>query len=578
MDTDTDRDQNMDRDTDQDQIIGEEAESIEEEEADGPVNVSYRLREMGEQYPFRRAVIYPAGWDENGRVAYTHLTFAQLDQDSDCLAHGLEGVGVKRGVRTVLMVTPSIEFFALTFALLKIGAVPVIVDPGMGVKPMVSCLRESRPEAFIGIPKAHFLRRIYPGAFKTVGIWITVGRRLFWSGYSLQQIRELPWRPYPIAETEKDETAAILFTTGSTGPAKGAVYTHGMFSAQLRYLRSYFDIRPGEVDLPTFPLFSLFDPALGMTAVIPDMDPTRPAHADPEKIIEAILNQGVTNMFASPALLRRVGDYGRENAIVLPSLKRVISAGAPVAPEIIETFSHLLPEGAEIHTPYGATEALPVSCIGSREILRETRKLTDQGFGMCVGRPISGLDMTLIRITDDPIEKWSDELLVGPSDIGEITVRGDVVSREYFQRPAADTLSKILGPQGTIWHRMGDLGWMDKKGRIWYCGRKSHRVITEHGPLYTIPCEAIFNSHPSVFRSALVGVGTPPRQKPIICIELKPGSRDVNKEELKRELLNYAARNPLTEHIQTILFHKGFPVDIRHNAKIFREKLAVWAK
>jgi len=540
-------------------------------------NVAFLLREVAEAIPYKRAVIYPVGWDEQGRVAYTHLTFRQLDRESDRLAHGLESVGITRGVRTILMTPPSLDFFALTFALFKTGAVPVIVDPGMGLKRMAACLRETKPEAFIGVPRAHVLRRLYPGYFKTVTKWVTLGRRLFWSGYNLESLRNRPWQPFPIAETAEDEIAAILFTSGSTGPAKGAVYTHGMFEGQIGHLHRHFDFGPDEIDLPTFPLFSLFDPALGMTAVIPDMDPAKPAQANPEKIVESIFNQGVTNMFASPALLKRLGEYGREHDLKLPTLRRVVSAGAPVSPEIIDLFSGLLRADAEIHTPYGATEALPVTCIGSHEILAETRKGTDMGFGMCVGRPMPDLDVRLIRIADEPIEEWDDDLPVQRQDIGEIVVRGDIVSRRYFERPDATALAKIRDGE-TIWHRMGDLGWQDSKERIWFCGRKNHRVITENGPLYTIPCEAIFNQHPAVLRSALVGVGTAPRQKPVICIELHPQNQDINKEELKRELLNYAARNPMTKEITAIKFHKGFPVDVRHNAKIFREQLAEWAK
>ncbi len=544
---------------------------------DNLVNISTHLKRMVEIQPYKRAVVCPVGWDEKGRVAYTHLTFLQLDQESDYIAHGLENVGVTRGTRTILMVKPGLEFFALTFALFKIGAVPVVVDPGMGIRRMVACLRESRPEAFIGIPIAHVIRKIYPGFFKTIKTWVTVGRRWFWRGFTLENIRQTLWETYPMGLTRRDETAAILFTTGSTGPAKGVVYTHGMFDTQVRRLKSHFGITGDEIDLPTFPLFALFDPALGMTAIIPDMDPTKPAQVNPEKIIEAILNHGVTNMFASPALLNRVGSYGKEMGIKLPSLKRVVSAGAPVSPDNIEQFSSMLSENAEIHTPYGATEAVPVLSIGSNEILSSTRKFTDQGYGMCVGRPLDETEVRIIRITDDPIEEWSEDIVVERGDTGEITVKSGLVSRQYFDRPKADSLAKIRHGND-VWHRMGDLGWEDNKGRIWFCGRKSHRVVTENGTLFTIPCEAVFNNHDAVLRTALVGVGDPPDQKPIMCIELKNGGKNINKDELKKELLNLAARNPMTEEIKTILFHKGFPVDIRHNSKIFREKLAKWAK
>ncbi len=545
---------------------------------DAIVNVATHLKNSVARFPSKRAVVAPGRRDGNGRIPYTHMTFTQLDEESDRLAHGLKTVGITRGTRTILMVTPSLDFFALTFALFKAGAVPVVVDPGMGLKRMVGCFSESQPEAFIGIPKAHVLRTLYPKFFKSVTTWVTVGRRLFWGGHTLRGIRTAEWQPFTTVATRKNDMAAILFTTGSTGPAKGAVYTHGNFDAQIRHIQAHFQIADDEIDLPTFPLFALFDPALGMTAVIPDMDPTNPARVDPEKIIEPIMNQGVTNMFASPALLNRVGKYGKENGVTLPSLRRVVSAGAPVSPANIEQFSTMLVETAEVHTPYGATEAVPIVSIGSREILADTRRKSEQGFGMCVGRALEGVDVDIIRITDEPIGRWSEDLAVSDGEIGEIVVRAGHVTRSYYRRPNADLLSKIRVDDGTFWHRMGDLGWRDSKGRIWFCGRKSHRVETLDGALYTIPCEAVFNNHPEVFRSALVGVGTPPAQTPVICIEVEPDTVNTDRGALSGELLELARGNPLTQNIRHILFHPAFPVDIRHNSKIFREQLRSWAE
>ena len=541
------------------------------------VNVATYLRDMARLQPYKRAVVCPCGRDGQNRVAYTHLTFRQLDIESDCLARGLDDRGVSRGVRTILMVKPSLDFFALVFALFKLGAVPVVVDPGMGVSRMLNCLEESQAQALIGIPPAHVLRTLAPRYFKSVKTFITVGRRWFWGGFTLGQVRSRQWEPYRMADTRADEIAAILFTTGSTGPAKGVYYTHGVFDAQVRSIRAHFGITPEEIDLPTFPLFALFDPALGMTAIIPDMDPTKPAHVNPERIIEAIVNHGVTNMFASPALLNRVGRYGKEKGIRLPTLKRVISAGAPATPANIEQFSAMLTEGAQIHTGYGATEAMPVSAFGSDAILNETRKLSEQGYGMCVGQPVAGIDVRIIRISDGPIAQWTDDLLLPDGEIGEISVRGDQVTRGYYERPRDDALAKIVDGD-TFWHRMGDLGWIDKKGRIWFCGRKSHRVVCSNKTMFTIPCEAIFNNHPRVYRSALVGVGPQGRQRPVVCIELVPEDAGKDKKGLKKELLALAKSSPISEDIETILFHRAFPVDIRHNSKIFREQLAVWAE
>jgi acyl-CoA synthetase (AMP-forming)/AMP-acid ligase II len=540
------------------------------------VNVSRYLKEQAELKPFKRAVVYPAGRDSQGRITYSHLTFEQLDLESDKMAQGLQSIGIGRGVKTILMVKPCIDFFVLTYALFKAGAVPVVVDPGMGIKRMIECLDSTEATAFIGIPLAHVLRTFAFKSFKTVSVWVTVGHKLFWGGYTLDDIRYVSDDPFDYEKTSADDTAAILFTTGSTGPAKGVVYTHGTFDAQVRNIKEHFRISDDEIDLPTFPLFALFDPAIGMTAVIPDMDPTKPALVDPVKIIEAIENHGVTNMFASPALLNRVGKFGKENEVKLPSLRRVVSAGAPVSPGNIEQFASMFVGDTQVHTPYGATEAVPILSIESNEILNETKQFSEDGYGMCIGRPIEDADIKIIKVIDGPIPAWDDALLTERGEVGEITVKGSLVTTTYYNNSDANELAKI-SENGGIRHRMGDLGWMDNSGRVWFCGRKNHRVETGTETLYTISCEAIFNKHPDVFRSALVGIGERYHQIPVIIVELeKTSSR--SKYDVKNELIALARTFENTKSIKYVLFHKAFPVDIRHNSKIFREKLAVWAE
>jgi len=294
-------------------------------------------------------------------------------------------------------------------------------------------------------------------------------------------------------------------------------------------------------------------------------------------IVDAIDRHQCTNMFASPALLDRVGRFGVERGVKLASLRRVISAGAPVRPDILERFAAMLDPKAEIFTGYGATEALPVAAIGHREILEDTQRRTAQGAGTCVGRPIEGVAVRVIRIDDYPIEEWDEAMVVPPGQIGEIAVNGPVVTREYFDKPDATALAKIREHDASIWHRMGDVGYFDNDGRLWFCGRKSQRVQTEHGTFFTDPIEAIFNQHPRVRRTALVGVGTPPRQRPVVCAELEPDVRRGEKPGILIELRATAEANALTRDARDFLFHKRFPVDIRHNAKIFREKLAAWA-
>ena len=540
-------------------------------------NIAAYLPAMAQRRPLAPAIYFPQGKDRRGRVAYTHYTFAQLDRESNRIARGLEGVGIRRGTRTVLMAPPSLDFFALTFALFKVGAIPVLVDPGMGVKNLKACLAEAEPEAFIGIPKAHIARLLLGWGKATISTLLTVGPRLGWGGRSLSDFETYP-TDYAMAATAPEETAAILFTSGSTGVPKGAIYSHGNFLAQVEMLRRLYGIEPGEIDLPTFPLFALFAPALGMTSVIPDMDFTRPGSVDPRKIVAAVESFGVTGMFGSPALINRVGRYGQAQGIRLPSLRRVISAGAPVPAQVMERFAAMLDGDARIHTPYGATEALPVCSIDHREILDETRALTDRGRGVCVGRKVPGIAVEVIAIDDGPIAAWDESLKVADGVIGEIVVKGPQVTAAYENRPESTELAKMADPNGGFYHRMGDLGYRDELGRLWFCGRKSHRVVTQEATLFTIPCEAIFNTHPQVFRSALIGIGNPERQRPVICIELEEGVPKAEQARIRRELLELGARHELTAGIRDLLFHPAFPVDIRHNTKIFREKLAVWAR
>jgi acyl-CoA synthetase (AMP-forming)/AMP-acid ligase II len=540
------------------------------------VNIAEYLPRMAEAYPDNPAVVCPTGKDAAGRTTYKHLTFAQLNAETDRYAHGFSRAHITRGTRTILMVKPSLEFFTLTFALFKVGAVPVLVDPGMGRRRMVDCLAHVEAEAFIGIPLAHVARLLFRRAFKCLKVVVTVGRRWAWGGYALHQLRDICDAPFDIAPTSESDPAAILFTSGSTGPPKGALYRHGNFDAQVRLLQSHYGYGPDEIDLPTFPLFALFDAALGMTAIIPDMDASRPAHVDPENIITPIRDHAATHMFGSPALLNRVGRYANERNIKIPSLKRVITAGAPIQPSILECFDALLPPDALIHTPYGATEALPVASIDHREILRETAPLTATGAGTCVGKPLDGMTVRIIPIDEDPIERWSADLPLPANQIGEITVAGPVVTHEYFKDPSATKLAKIQDGDRIV-HRMGDLGYFDDRGRLWFCGRKAHRVITETETLFTIPCEAIFNQHPAVARTALVGVGQPGRQTPVLCVERESTDVAPDQKQLTGELLALGQANDKTKSIRTFLVHPAFPVDVRHNAKIFREKLAVWA-
>ncbi len=535
------------------------------------LNIAAHLPLMADRRPDQPAVIDPQ--------VGARLTFRQLNEECDRYAWGLSRLGVGRGTRTLLMVKPGGDFFSMTFALFKLGAVPVLIDPGMGKANLLSCIEEVAPEAFIAIPVAHAARVFFPRAFRSVKMAVTVGRRWFWGGPTLARIREVSWQACPCAPTHASDTAAILFTSGSTGAPKGVVYEHGMFAAQVRELRDFYGIREGEVDLAAFPLFALFSVAMGVTVVIPDLDPTRPAQVDPATFVAAIQQYSASQSFGSPAIWDRVGQYCVERNLTLPSLRRVLMAGAPVSPTVLERVHHILSDSAEAHTPYGATEALPVSSITAREVLRETAALTRAGQGTCVGRPFPGITLQVIRITDEVIPAWDDRLVLPRGQIGELVVKGPVVTREYFRRER-DTAHAKIKDGDAWWHRMDDVGYLDEQGRAWYCGRTADRVQTASDTLFTDPCEAVFNQHPDVFRSALVGIGPAGHQRPVIVIEPHPGKFPATADEVTRfrdELLRLGAAHPVTAGISIVLFHRAFPVDVRHNVKIARDKLALWA-
>jgi acyl-CoA synthetase (AMP-forming)/AMP-acid ligase II len=541
-------------------------------------NIAESLDEMAARMPFNRAVVFPAGRDEAGRGKFIQFSFKQLNELVDSYAHGLTEIGIQPGERTLMMIRPGVDFIAVTFALAKLGAVSVLIDPGMGRKSFLKCVAESEPTAFIGIPLAQALRKLFPKSFRTVERVVTVGRRWFSGCHTLRELRRDSLGPFQLAATTTEDEAAVAFTSGSTGIPKGVVFTHGIFRAQIDFLRREIGIEEGEIDMPGLPIFALFNPALGVTTIVPDMDARKPAKLNPAYLVEAIQTHGVTTSFGSPTIWKIVGEYCRQNDIKLPALRRILMAGAPVPPWLIEEYHHHILDGGQVYTPFGATEALPVSTISGDEILAETAALTAQGWGVCVGRSMAGLYVRIIGITDEVIDRWDDSLAVPSGELGEIVVKGPVVTRLYLHRPEQTAQAKIY-EEGEVWHRMGDVGYFDSRGRLWMCGRKAHRVETAEGLMLPVPCEAIFNAHAQVSRTALVGVGPLGQQRPVLVVELSSGRipSGVEKHHLIDELLALGREHEHTQPIRTFLFHPSFPVDARHNVKIQREKLAAWA-
>ncbi|HUG10582.1 MAG TPA: fatty acid CoA ligase family protein [Opitutaceae bacterium] len=507
-------------------------------------------------------------------VAVVTLSSVALNSEADAWAWRLQRAGVRRGDRVLLLVRPGLPLIAAVFALFKTGAVPVVVDPGMGRASFLECVRRTEPGFLLGIARAHAVSWVFAGAFRSVR------KRILVRGGTTARIASGNVAPFPIAPTGARDLAAILFTSGSTGAPKGVRADHGMLEAQVRLVRDTFGVEPGEVDMPLLPIFALFNPALGMTTVVPRVDPTRPATLDPAHVARTVIANRVTNSFGAPVLWGMVAEHCNANGVSLPSLRRVLMAGAPVSPEVFAAMRRACPNAA-LHSPYGATEVLPVATIESAEVLGSgdtpgTAVATLAGRGTCVGKPVHGVEVRVIEINDGPIADIAATRNCSVDEIGEIIVRGPVASRSYDNLPDANAASKI--PDGDeVWHRMGDVGCFDAAGRLWFCGRKAERVVTSGGSLFTECIEPIYNTHHAVHRTALIGFGKQGSQRPALAIEPKPGARprdSAARRALARELRGLATATPGAPDIRVFYFVEKFPVDVRHNAKIHRLRLA----
>ncbi|MDB4650838.1 fatty acid CoA ligase family protein [Pirellulaceae bacterium] len=548
-------------------------------------NVGLLLSQSAKRNPDQIAVAAATDKRANGKRLYDQITFQQLNDDTNRIAAGLIAAGARPGMRLALLVKPGVNFIKLVFAMFKANVVTILIDPGMGRKNMIRCLSEAEPEGFVAIPMAQAIRCLMRSRFPKADFNVTVGRRYFWGGTTLSQVERLGAESQEqngefITENSPEDSAAIIFTTGSTGPPKGVLYQHKNFVKQAEEIRDYYQIEPGGIDISGFPLFALFNAGMGMTTIVPKMDFTKPAEVDPQEIIDAVNDWQATQSFGSPALWTTVGRYCEENNVRLPTLKRVLTAGAPVPPHVLRRLKSIIADEGDIFTPYGATESLPVASISATTVLNETAALTETGKGTCVGNRFPGMESRVIEISDAPIESIEETKELPANEIGELIVRGDVVTREYVTRTDANALHKIKD-DGTFWHRMGDVGYLDDQERFWFCGRKGHRVQTSNGVMFTIPCEAIFNLHPAVYRSALIGIGPEGNKVPVLVVETWPEKRPRGKiaeNQLRDELYARGRTSELTSSIFEILLIKKMPVDIRHNSKIFREKLVVWAE
>ena len=513
-------------------------------------------------------VSFPSWGD---RPRYDVIDFAVLIYRIHAYEYGLAATGLRAGDRVIMLVTPGADFLALSYAVMGRGGIPVFIDPGMGIDAVVTCMREAQPSGFIGVPKAHLLRLKASDLFGSLRFCIVAGRLpVFGATRLCDQLKPRVSPPVPIPRQAED-AALVAFTSGATGRPKGVIFTNRMLTQQLAVFRDKFGFRSGEQDLSLLPIFSLYTSALGVGSIFPPLDPSRPLSLVPKQIIRVMRDLGNQTSFGSPTLWAKLAHYCQQTGMSLPQLRRVFVAGTAVSPETLDLLKAVCPQ-AESFTPYGATEALPVTLAAAVDLRQDPLVCALSGEqGTPVGRAIECVQLRVVQILAEP----TDGLLVNCPErvIGEILVSGETVSREYLSRPEATAASKVY-EGGRVWHRMGDMGYLDGSGQLYFCGRRVHMVVTSERVFHSVPVESVFNRHPEVRRTALIGVDG------VSAVVVEPRSRLLDlaaRHRLAGELRTLGAADLVTSPIKRFYFHPSFPVDARHNAKIFRDRLSVWA-
>ncbi|HEY9898640.1 MAG TPA: fatty acid CoA ligase family protein [Pantanalinema sp.] len=532
-------------------------------------NVIRYLSHWARVSPSKPALVFPRSVRPGGSIAYSQLSFEELEDRVNRLAAALASRGIGRGDAVVVMIPMSLELYTLLLALLKLAAPIVFIDPWVGIDQIKRCIALTSPKAFAGVPLIQLIGRA-TGALSGIPLRITARGPARFGEWQLERLIESGG---PIVETtavQADETALITFTTGSTGTPKGANRTHGFLVAQHRALSRELGLTPEDVDLPALPIFILNNLASGVTSVVPLMKPSKPAAIDPGVIVRQIQDWGVTTAVGSPAYFAPIADHCLERGLWLPTVRAVFTGGGPVPPGLLGKLRRVLPNGSAF-VGYGSTEAEPVALIEAAEACDETDALSEAGHGTCVGRLAHGITARIIRRIDGPISLgargWDDvELETG--EVGELVVTGEHVGKDYYRNPEAGRENKIRDPEGILWHRMGDVAYFDAQDRLWVVGRVNNAVQRGERTLYPLQVEAIARQLPFVRHAALVGR---PGARAMLVVEAsEPGALWRRGTWKQAVLAHMAAQGAPVDEVR---FIRRMPLDPRHNAKIDHAKL-----
>ena len=501
------------------------------------------------------------------------LSWKQLAARVDALAAGLAGIGVRPGDRVNLLVPPGIELTSLIYACLRLGAVVVVADAGLGRAGLSRAIKGAGPQFIVGIERAITGARLFgwPGIRILAGDAAPSRRRLLGAAHTVSELVEAgTGKPLPEYRVDPDADAAVLFTSGSTGPAKGAVYTHRGLAAMRDTLKETYNLRAGSSLVAGFAPFALLGPALGATSVTPDMDVTAPRTLTARALADAAAAVHATTVFASPAALANVlataDDLSSGQRSALAGVDLLLSAGAPIPETLLARVQDLVPQAA-LHTPYGMTEALPVTDIS----LEQIRK-AGPGNGVCVGTAVAGARVAITPLAADG--SAGTEFTETAEVTGEILVRAAHVKDRYDRLWITEEQSSSVPG----WHRTGDVGHFDADGRLWVEGRIGHVLTTADGPVTPVAAEQAAESVPEVRLAALVGVGPAGAQVPAAVIEPVSGAKKSGPaDRATTDAVRAAVAAACGLDLAAVLILPQMPTDIRHNSKIDRAALGAWA-
>lgn len=517
-------------------------------------------------------------FEADGRA--TAISFADLERRTAAVAAGLRAIGVQPGERIALLIPPGADLTAALYGIWRAGAVAVVVDAGLGLRGMRVALRSAGPKYLMGITKGLAAARLMATGAQLISVGSISGKasRALGVRWSLAEIEqrgaavEVPPPPFD------DDPAAIAFTSGATGPAKGVLYLHKQLCAQRDALASLYGIGPDDKLVAAFGVFALFGAALGIPSAVPAMDLTSPSTLTARALGDAAAGLEATMVFASPAALANVAatawQVSTAGAAALAQVRLLLSTGAPVPAELLADVRDRLMPTAEAHAPYGMTEVLPVADI-------ELAEMVDVGVGngTCVGHPLPGVAVGVapLDVTGHPD---------GGEPIDAFGITGEVCVAAAHTKERYDRLwvTEAAASEHVGWHRTGDVGHFDFDGRLWIEGRLVHVIVTADGPVTPVGIERQAESVAGVARAAAVGVGPRGAAHVAVVVEISDSEQESKAsaqlaDSRLREAVRSAVAHGLPEapQIVAVLTTKALPVDIRHNSKIDRVAVARWA-